>query len=166
MKKFLISKKGMHNLQIKVNKLVEEMRECITQMGKSGNNDKDLIENPEFMSLRTKAEYEFPQKIARFQDIINNAIIIEDQAEIKEGKPVCIVPGCMVELHTEGGSRTIHILGVEESAPNLGIISYETPVGSALLDLEVGDEVDLPYKGKWVKYEIESINVSPYLTMD
>lgn len=166
MKKFFISKKGMYNLRLRLNKMTEEMRECITQMGKSGNNDKDLIENPDFMNLRTKADYEFPQKIAHLQNIINNVVIIEDQAEIKDGKPVYVVPGCMVELHTEGASRIIHILGAEESEPALGIISYETPVGSALLDLEVGEEVDLPYKGKRVRYEITSIKVSPYLTMD
>lgn len=163
MQKFLISKRGLHNLHLRLDEIASEMRECITQMGKSGNNDKDLIENPEFMRLRTKAEYEFPQKIARLQNIINNVAIIEEQPEIKTGNPSYVVPGCKVELNSAEGKRILHIFGVEESRPELGIVSYETPIGSALLDLEVGEEVELPYHGKRIKYKIESIDVSPYL---
>lgn len=163
MKKYLNSKNRLRKLRVKLHEIKEEMQECIADMGISGNNDKDLIENPEFMRLRTKVDYELPQKIARLQQIIGNSSLIEDQPEIKEGNPDYVLPGCVVDLESDDGTRTIHILGVEESEPEFGIVSYETPVGSALLNLEEGDEVTLPSKGRQVKYEIGSIRVSEYL---
>lgn len=160
---YLVTRKGLQRLHVRLQEMTEEMRNCITKMGESANDYNDLRENPEFMQLRTKATYELPNAIAELERILSNISIIEEQPEIASGMPTYVVPGCMVELESPIGNRTIHILGVGESVPDKGIVSYETPVGQALLDLEQGDEVRLPLKGKTVLYEIVNIKISPYI---
>ena len=166
MANYFVTRKGLQNLHGRLRDMAEEMRTCITRMGESANDYNDLRENPEFLQLRTKATYEIPKAIAELESILSNISIIEEQPEIASGAPSYVVPGCMVELDSSAGKRTVHILGVGESAPDKGIVSYETPVGQALLELELGDDVNLPVMGKPVVYKVVNIKVSPHIVRD
>lgn len=63
-------------------------------------------------------------------------------APAPSGKEVTI--GTFVTYRRDGQSRTIEVVGHDESEPAASRISFTAPVVRAMLGAEVGDEVDLP----------------------
>ena len=55
--------------------------------------------------------------------------------------------GSVVDLEAKGEVTTYTILGLWDSDPEQKFISYETPLGEALLGAKVGDELELPGGG-------------------
>jgi len=64
-----------------------------------------------------------------------------------------VVPGCTVTLHgADGRVEQFHVLGLWDSTPEKRHVSYDTPVGRALLGMKVGDTVSMP-SGEVVRIE-------------
>lgn len=162
--KYYISRIGREALLQKKNSLVENLEKSTRAMGHSASLDNDLRENPEFMQLRTKVTYELPKKIAELEKIIIQTELIENSECIRNQEFNEVLPGMEVEMISEDGKfRTHSILGYEEGDPKKGIVSYLSPVGKELLHKNIGDEVELPYRGRSIRYEITAIRISPYV---
>ncbi|MFC7537192.1 GreA/GreB family elongation factor [Sphingomonas sp. GCM10030256] len=58
------------------------------------------------------------------------------------GEQVAI--GCRVTYQREGQSRTIEIVGHDESEPATDRVGFTAPLVRAMLGAQVGDEIDLP----------------------
>ena len=67
------------------------------------------------------------------------------RAPVPSGEKVAI--GTRVTFEREGVSRTITIVGHDESDPATDRIAFTAPLVRAMLGCEVGDEVDLPGGG-------------------
>lgn len=161
---YYVTRKGLVNLANRQKDLVENLEKSTRAMGHSASLDNDLRENPEFMQLRTKVTYELPNKIAELENVIRFARLINDSEHIQNQDFHEVLPGMEVEMESEDGEiRTHSILGYEEGNPEKGIVSYLSPVGERLLHKAVGDEVELPMRGKPIRYEIVSIRLSPHL---
>ena len=144
--------------------LQEEIKVCNIKIGKTVELDNDLRENPEFMALRTKAEYELPNKIQELAQLVEHKEIIEEMPHIRNNRCSYVSVGHQVTLiDEEGNTRTLTILGYGDSKPKENIVSYLTPIAQLLLEREVGDEVSLPSPKGNVLYEIDEIIVSPLL---
>ena len=61
------------------------------------------------------------------------------------GLTVCV--GSEVTLETEYGTPTFKIVGPVSAAPRRGCISYESPLGQALLGAQLGDWVEFAWDG-------------------
>lgn len=161
---YYVTRKGLGLLTKKQKDMTEDLENSTRAMGHSASLDNDLRENPEFMQLRTKVTYELPSKIAELDDIIRLARLINESEYIQSKDFHEVLPGMEVELEAEDGEVRIHsILGYGEGDPDKGIVSYLSPVGKSLLHKEVGDEVDLPLKGKLMRYKVVAIRLSPHL---
>lgn len=92
------------------------------------------------------------QRILEIEDQLNRAVII------KPDKELCAVQiGCNVTIETNGKQSTYVILGSAETNPSLGIISHNSPLGSALLGRKVGDVINLKLADREVEYKIMEI---------
>lgn len=161
---YYVTRKGLNVLTQKLKELVKDLEKSTRAMGHSASLDNDLWENPEFMQLRTKVTYELPGKITELERVIRLAKLINDMEHIRNLDLHEVMPGMEVEMESEDGELRIHsILGYEEGDPLKGIVSYLSPVGEKLMYKTVGDEVELPMRGKLVRYEIVNIKLSPYL---
>ena len=161
---YYVTRKGLSVLAQKQKELVEDLEKSTRAMGHSASLDNDLRENPEFMQLRTKVTYELPNKIAELESVIRLARLIDDAEHIQNQDFQEVMPGMEVEMESEDGELRVHsILGYEEGNPQQGIVSYLSPVGEKLMNKIVGDEVELPLRGKLVRYEIVNIKRSPHL---
>lgn len=70
-----------------------------------------------------------------------------------------VIPGCTVELAFEGKSgQEFHILGLWDSVPDKYILSYDTPLGRALMGKKAGDSIETPDN---IRAEIKSIRKLP-----
>lgn len=73
-----------------------------------------------------------------------------------DGERVAI--GTRVSFAQDGQARTIDVVGHDESEPSVGRIAFTAPLARALLDAEVGDEVE--FAGSAEPFRIISIQVS------
>lgn len=161
---YYVTRNGLRALTQKQKELVEDLENSTRAMGHSASLDNDLRENPEFMQLRTKVTYALPSKISELERVIRTAKLIENTEHIQNQDYHEVMPGLEVEMESEDGEIRFHsILGYEEGDPQKGIVSYLSPVGEKLMHKIVGDEVDLPMRGKLIRYEIVKIKRSPHL---
>lgn len=83
---------------------------------------------------------------------VNSAILkIEYQINhseiIKPKNNGTIQLGNIVTIKTNKGEKTYTILGATEANPSKGIISHQSPLGSALLGHKIGDVIDIKKAG-------------------
>lgn len=164
MKKIFLTKKKLFELRKEINHLINEIKICNNKIGETVSLDNDLRENPEFMSLRNKAEYELPSKIKEITDVLNNYTLIEELEHIKENDNEYIDIGHKVTLLDNFGNEIkLTILGYDEGNKELGVVSYFAPIAQELMDLEVGDKISLSFYGKKTLYTIKTIDISELL---
>lgn len=130
------------------NKLLPEVAKELEDAIKDG----DLTENSAYQTAKEKQGM-LDGRIRKIRSILSRAIIMpkEKSAEIKFGSSM--------RLQKEGGGETEEycLVGPEEVDSLKGKISYESPLGRALLSKKKGDEIEvLTPKGK-INYTI--INV-------
>jgi transcription elongation factor GreA len=112
----------------------------------------DLKENAEYHAAKEKQSH-IEGRIAALQAKLATAVVI-DVANLDNDK---IVFGATVTLFNEekDESKTIQIAGDDEAQSTEGKISYNSPLGKALLGKEEGDEVVVKAPKGDVVYEVE-----------
>ena len=90
------------------------------------------------------------QRILELEDQLKNAVIIKP---VKDARSVQLGSKVMVEAN--GKEKTYLILGSAETNPQKGIISHNSPIGSALMGRKAGEKVKIQSTG--VEYKIVKI---------
>ncbi len=114
----------------------------------------DLKENAEYHAAKEDLA-NMDKRIAEVEDIISRSIII-DPASLPHDK---ISFGSSVVLIDLGTDEEVHytIVGSQESNPENGFISFNSPLAKQLLGKEEGDEVKAKLPGGLKEFEVESI---------
>lgn len=100
---------------------------------------------------------------SRLRGINYRILEIEDllkRAEIISANPArdTVQIGHSVTIENNGQVKTYKILGSVETNPGTGIISRNSPLGSALLNKRIGDSVTISLTARTVKYKIIKID--------
>lgn len=136
-----LSKEKFEELKKKLQYLKTIRREEIAEKISEAKDYGDVSENAEFTAA--KEEYASNEKeILELEDLLRNAIIIEEGKGSKNKKIVSI--GDTLELKIKGQIYTYTIVGSEDIDLANNKISNESPIGKALLGKKVGDEVIVP----------------------
>jgi transcription elongation factor GreA len=92
------------------------------------------------------------QRILELEDHLKRAIIInpKEQSEL-------VQLGSTVTINVDGRQKIYQILGSSETNPLTGIISHNSPLGSALLGHRVGDKIKIRGAKKEIEYQIIKI---------
>ena len=140
MKKQLLSRRGYRNLKAKL-KSVEERQEKIRNNIKEGIcEEPKKTENPTFIELRRLLMYGIPLEIRNIEDLLKNALIIEDTESYKQADCSTVFVGCNVDLMVDGKRETYWILGYDEyDEEDEEIIAYNTPFAQAIIGAKEGD---------------------------
>jgi transcription elongation GreA/GreB family factor len=93
-------------------------------------------------------------ELSRYNEMLQNVQIIIPLSPGKKKKVVIGTTVSIMNIKTKA-EFTYTILGVHDSDPNNGIISFKSPMGQELLAREVGDEIEV--NGSY--YEITKIVV-------
>ena len=143
-------------------KLVEELehlrttgREQIAGKIKEARSFGDLSENAEYdEAMNEQAIME--AKIARLEDELKNAQILEDE----DVRTDVIGVGSLVKVHdlTYGDELEFQLIGKAQANPDEKRVSDESPIGHALLGHAVGEVVEVETPGGPVHMEILSIS--------
>ncbi len=115
----------------------------------------DLRENAEY-----KAAKEMQRVLGRRQQELQqalNEVVPTDFSTVQVNDAV--VPGCIVVLEREDrdAPETITLLGLWDSDPKAGILSYKTELGQALLGKRAGDSLELPRGGRAIIREVRPL---------
>ena len=118
----------------------------------------DLSENSEYDEAKNE-QAQLYGRIAEVENILANAVVIDDE-EPEEGNRVGL--GCTVkvrDLETED-TEVYAIVGSQEANPAAGLISDDSPFGSAMLGRVKGDTVTVTAPAGELRFEILSVERS------
>jgi transcription elongation factor GreA len=111
----------------------------------------DFSENVEYQLAKGRLRG-INQGILDLEKQINTADIIEAPRQ-----NIRIEVGHSVTVEIKGKQKTFQILGSSESKPEQGIISQNSPIGSALLGHRVGETIRVSIGEREIEYKILEI---------
>ena len=143
---------GKEVLDKELTHLIKVEREAIKIAIAEAREHGDLKENAEYHSAKEKQGH-IEGRIAELQGKVGGANVI-DVAKLNNEK---IVFGATVTLYNDEKeeSRTIQLVGEDEAALDDNKISYNSPLGKALIGKEDGDDIVVKAPKGDVHYTIE-----------
>ena len=148
-KKILITQEGLAKLQAELDELLSVRRQEVATKIKRAREMGGTENNAEYDDAKNEQAF-VEGRILALENIVRNAVNIESPA-----LPGVVQLGNKVLIQNQDGKiEQFTIVGSTEANPGEGKISNESPVGQALLDREVGDEVEVPTPAGTLKLTI------------
>ena len=151
-KKFILTRQGLASLKSEYDELTRVKRTQITKRIQTAREFGDLSENSEYDAAKEEQSL-LETRITQLEDVLKRAQIIEP---VKKADFVVIGSTVVVEMNDE--VHKFSIVGSMEADPAENKISNESPVGKALLGLQVGETIEVsvgPVKSKIKLLEIQ-----------
>jgi transcription elongation factor GreA len=118
----------------------------------------DLRENAEYKAALEKQD-QLKAAASKLESEINQAKIL-DHSQVNTS---IIDVGTKVALKNQDGKKEEYqILGAWDLDFKKHVISYHSPLGKALLDKKIGDEVDFDFNGEKKRYEVMGIQLADF----
>lgn len=111
----------------------------------------DFSENVEYQLAKGRLRG-INDNILKIENQLKNAVVIPTQKQTDK-----VELGNTVTVANEKGQISFQILGSVETNPQQGIISYNSPIGAALMGHKVGEVIKIKVGHKEVTYKIIKI---------
>ncbi|MBI9042847.1 MAG: transcription elongation factor GreA [Anaerolineaceae bacterium] len=140
MNKQFLTQAGFNKLQDELNDLRTNKRTEVAQRLREAVEDGELLENAEYEAA--KNEQAFTEgRIQELEIILAGAKIIDGNGNGSD----TVQLGSKVTIQEEGEEPEVYtVVGPAEASPSTGYISFESPLGAALMDAAKGDEIEVP----------------------
>jgi len=145
---------GYNKLQAEVKDLKEVKRPAVVKAIEEALEHGDLKENAEYHAAKEQQK-NIDNRLAELQDILGNSQIV-DPSELAHSKVSFGSTVVMTDLDTDE-EATYTIVGGCESNPDIGLISFNSPLAKQLLGKEEGDEVKVRLPGGEKEFEIDEV---------
>lgn len=149
-----ITKEGFEKIQEELNQLVKVTREELRVTISTARELGDLKENAEYHAAKEK-QSQVEGRIGQLQGIVASAKIIDVSKQSSDK----IIFGATVKIvNVDSDEEVLYkIVGEPESDMKSGKISYNSPIGKALIGKEEGDTVIVRAPKGNIEYEVLSI---------
>lgn len=148
-----ITAEGLEALKAEIEQLEGEGRETMAARLKTARELGDLKENAEY-HIAKEDQAHLETRIKRLRERLANAVVIE----AADGPGERFSFGSTAEVtDSEGRTRTWKLVGSTEADLGAGLISAESPIGLALRDAEVGEEVEVETPAGTRSYRIDRL---------
>lgn len=151
MEKQYLSKEKLEELKSELNHLKTVRRGEIAERLKAAKDFGDLSENSEYSEAREE-QARVESRIFELEEMLKQVSVIEKSSSVNE-----VHVGSTVTIKKDGKTLSYNIVGSNETIPEEGRISNESPLGKALLGHKVGDEVSFETPGGKASYIITKI---------
>ena len=151
MDKQYLSKEKLEELKNELNQLKTVKRGEIAERLKAAKDFGDLSENSEYSEAREE-QARVEGRIFELEEMLKQASIIEKSGSVSE-----VHVGSTVTVKKDGKTLSYNIVGSNETIPEEGKISNESPLGKALLGRKGGENVSFQTPGGEVFYTINKI---------
>ena len=150
----ILTRSSYQKIQEELEDLKVNKRKEIAAKIKEAREQGDLSENAEYDAAKDE-QRDIEAHIEELETILKNAEII-DHRKIDFNK---IHMGCKVKVRDMGTRRetTYEIVSSTEVNSRQKKISYESPIGAALMNKEVGDVVEIEIPAGSVRYKVLEI---------
>jgi len=148
-----LTSEGAAKLRAELKELKGPAREALSKRLRSAIQMGDLSENADYHKAKEDQGF-LEGRIQELEYILHNACIVEEGSVSKDVAAV----GTRVTVQEEDfPTETYHLVGAKEADPRNGKISYESPIGRALLDHRVGEVAEAETPGGKIKLKILKI---------
>jgi transcription elongation factor GreA len=128
---------GLARLKKELEELKGPRRQELSARLRAAIQQGDLSENADY--IQAKEEQGFLEgRILELDATLRNVVIIDEKPRLRDAVDI----GAHITIQEEDyPPETYHLVGPKEAAPDQGRISYESPIGRALMGHRVGEEV-------------------------
>lgn len=151
MTRVYLTKERLAELKKELADLKTDARKEISERLKQAKEMGDLSENSEFISAR-EDQVLLERRIGQLDEMIREAALIH-----KPNQSQIIKIGSTVKIQKGNRFFTYTIVGPEDSRPNKGLISNESPLGRAFLGKKLDDTVKVQTPIGLAEYRIIKI---------
>jgi len=145
---------GYNKLQAEVKDLKEVQRPAVVKAIEEALEHGDLKENSEYHAAKEQ-QRSIDGRLDELANIIGNAQIV-DPSELAHSKVSFGSTVIMTDMDSEESVKYT-IVGGCESNPDIGLISFYSPLAKQLLGKEEGDEVKVRLPGGEKEFEIDEV---------
>ena len=140
---FYLTAEGAARLKAELEELKGPARDALAKRLRAAIQMGDLSENADYHKAKEDQGF-LEGRIQELEFTLRNAIIVEEGSVAKDVVSV----GTRVTVQEEDfPAETYHLVGAKEADPRNGKISYESPIGRALLDHRAGEVVEAETPG-------------------
>ncbi|MEK7193734.1 MAG: transcription elongation factor GreA [Patescibacteria group bacterium] len=151
MDKYYLTKERLEELQSELEELKTKKRIEVSERLKTAKEFGDLSENSEYTEARDEQE-RIERRIFELDDLLKRVVIIKKSEGVDK-----VSVGSMVTVKKDGKAFVYHIVGSNETKPEEGKISNESPLGRAFLEHKVGDSVKVVTPKGEATYQITKV---------
>jgi transcription elongation factor GreA len=148
-----LTAEGVKELRQKLDHLVNVKRPALAKRLRHAIQQGDLSENADYITAKEEQGF-LEGRIQQIETMLLRAKIIEENGptdKVGLGNRVTVVEEDI------GEEEVFQIVGIAEARPANGKISYESPLGQALMGHKVGDKVTAEAPGGEIVFKITSI---------
>jgi transcription elongation factor GreB len=148
-----LTPEGAKKLAAELNQLLNVDRAKVVQEVAEAAAQGDRSENAEYIYGKKKLR-EIDRRIRFITKRLDSAVVVKQETAHGE-----VRFGATVEVEDENGKRSKYlILGPDEASPSDGRISFQSPLGRALMKRKVGDVVTVQRPAGEIELEIKAIS--------
>lgn len=153
MRKIFVTKEGYKRLQEELEYLVRNKRREVAERLKEAKEFGDLTENSEYEDAKNEQAF-VEGRIAQINEILSRAEIIAGG-----NTSDAVGVGSLVTLRdvVSGEVFEYRLVSSIESDPLNNLISYESPLGTAILNRKLGERVRVEIPHGELEYEIVDV---------
>lgn len=151
-----ITKEGLAKYEEELAYLKNVRRKEVSQKIKEAREQGDLSENAEYDAAMDE-QRDIEARIEKLEKILKNAEVV-DEDEISTDK---VSIGCTVKILDKefNEEATYKIDAPTEANPLKGIISYESPIGAALIGKKIGETITIEAPAGELAFTILDIQI-------
>lgn len=155
-KDIFFTREGLEKIENEIEYLKTVRRKEVSERIKVALGYGDLSENAEYDEAKNE-QAQVEERIAKLELMVRNARIIDEDSLTDD--VVNIGSTVKVKDLEDDEEDEFIIVGSVESDPLEGKISNESPVGSKLIGLKVGDVAEVEVPDGIIKYEVIGISI-------
>ena len=147
-----LTPEGAKKLAAELNQLLNVERVKVVQEVADAAAQGDRSENAAYIYGKKKLR-EIDRRIRFITKRLDSAVVVKQETAHNE-----VRFGATVDVEDENGKKSSYlILGPDEASPSSGSISFQSPLGKALMKRKVGDVVSVQRPAGEIEIEIKAI---------
>src|SRR6188474_3055709 len=148
-----LTPEGAKKLATELNRLLNVDRSKVVKEVAEAAAQGDRSENAEYIYGKKKLR-EIDRRIRFITKRLDSAVVVKQESAHAE-----VRFGATVEVEDENGKQSRYlVVGPDEAAPAEGRISFQSPLGRALMKRKVGDVVSVVRPAGEIEIEIKAIS--------
>jgi transcription elongation factor GreA len=147
-----LTPEGAEKLRAELKELTGPRREELSQRLRAAIQMGDLSENADYHKAKEDQAF-LEGRIQEIEAVLRTAVVVE-----KTHSDVVNIGSTVTVQEEDFDPETYYVVGAKEADPRKGKISNESPIGRALMDHKVGDEVEAETPSGKIKFKILKID--------